>query len=225
MGQEKAVAGDYIASLVAIALGILLMVISVVFIVAAVVTTASLGALDAGLIPALPKIFLFVFLAGSGISGWGAREMHRLRTAKAIEKSARKIRTANDGVRIYKEADSQSPLVARLPEESELELGATKVVNGVDWVSARLPDGRQGYVIGGTRTHAILKVVIENQEAIMYKVPDSNSPPFAKLPVGSELELSGSDWEGIAEGLTWLTVWLPDGQRGYIRSNTKVRWV
>ena len=217
MAKQKALASDYILYVVAIIVGIVLIAIAVAVIVAD--PSAALSS------PVVEGIVLLMFFAGSGISGWGARGMHRTSTAKAIEKAAKKVRTADEQVRVYKEADSQSPLVARLPEESELEFGATTEVNGVDWVSVGLPDGRQGYVIGSTRTHSILKVIMEDQEVTVHKGPDPNSPPLSRLPAGSEVELSGTDWERTADGLTWLTVWLPDGQRGYIRSNTKLRWV
>lgn len=166
---------------------------------------------------ALPYLLV---AAGLGIIGWGARGMTRLGHASATEKK----RIADKEVRVYKDTDSRSPIVATLVEGSEVKLGEIKEVNDLEWVSVISPDGQLGYVLGNVGVYTVLKAIIVSREALVYRYADSNFPPIAKFVAGSEIEISKVDWDSAVDGVVWVRAWLPDGQQGYINRGTKIKW-
>ena len=163
----------------------------------------------------------FVVLGvGLSVIGWGGNGLRRLRHAKATQKT----KTADEELRVYESADSHSPLLAKLPEGSDIELGPVTEANGVDWVGVSLPDGRQGYALGHARVHTMIKGVIE-KEAPVYEFPDLASPPVTKIAEGTEVEIVKGDWDSAFDQVVMVRAWPADGQKIYIKSNTKVRWV
>lgn len=163
----------------------------------------------------------FVILGvGLSVVAWGGNGIRRLRHAKATQKT----KTADEELRVYESTDSHSSMVAKLPEGSEIELGKVTEVNGVDWVSIKLPDGKQGYALGHAHVHTMLKAVIEKQ-APVYEFPDMASPPVTQLPVGTEVEIVKGDWDSAFDQIVMVRAWLTDGKKIHIKSNTKVRWV
>jgi hypothetical protein len=159
-------------------------------------------------------------LLGAGLSAlaWGGNGLRRSRHARATQKT----KTADEELRVYESTDSHSPLVAKLPEGTDIELGPVTEANGVDWVSVKLPDGKQGYVLGNAHVHTMLKAVIE-KEAPVYEFADLASPPVSQLPVGTELEIVKGDWDSAFDQIVMVRAWAGE-RKIHIKSNTKVRW-
>jgi hypothetical protein len=58
-----------------------------------------------------------------------------------------KVTTIDDTLEIYQEPSLDSTVITKVPSGVELQLGATTVIEGREWVEAVL-DGNRGYVIG-----------------------------------------------------------------------------
>jgi hypothetical protein len=198
----------------AIILGILLSVAAFVLMVIGTQTVD-----EGGIFTALWARFVILGV-GLSVLAWGGNGVRRSRHAKATQKT----KTADEELRVYESTDSHSPLVAKLPEGTDIELGPVTEANGVDWVNVKLADGTPGYVLGHAHVHTMLRAVI-TKEAPVYEFPDMASPPVTQLPVGTEVEIVKGDWDSAYDQIVMVRAWLTDGRKIHIKSNTKVRWV
>jgi hypothetical protein len=64
-----------------------------------------------------------------------------------------------------------------------------------------------------------MKIRIIEQPAMVYDQPDLNQPLLTTLPVGTEIEMGGVKKKS---GKDWVTVKLPDGQKGYLPGETRI---
>lgn len=215
MGRGKIVGRS--ASVALIIFGILLIVAGLAFFGAMVVIAERHGATY---VPgALPYLLA---AAGIGVMSWGVRGWVRLGHVSATKKT----KTADNEVRVYQDTDSRSPMVARLAEGTDIELGEAKIVNGLKWIRVRLPDKQQGYILGNCSVYTVLKAVVVDAEAYVYRGPAPQNPPLAKLVAGSEIEVHEAEWDNLTQTPgAQVNVWLPDGQHGYLPRSTKVKWV
>jgi len=158
--------------------------------------------------------------AGLFAIAWGGNGFRRLKHAKATEKT----KTADEELRIYESPDSLSPLLVKIPEGTDIELGAVTETNGVDWILVKLADGKQGYALGNARVHTVLKGVLQ-KETPAYEFADMASPALYMLPVGTELEIAKGDWDSAFDQVVMVRAWQPDGRKIHIRSGSKVDWL
>lgn len=197
----------------AIALGILLMLAAFALFVVGTQSGEWGGILDA-------VWARFVVLGvGFSILAWGTNGIRRSRHAKASEKT----KTADEELRVYETTDSHAPLVAKLPEGTDIELGPVTEADGVDWVDVKLADGKHGYVLGNAHVHTMLSGVLE-KEAPAYEFADLASPPVSQLPVGTKLDIVKGDWDSAYDQLVMVRAWA-GGKKLHIKSNSKVRWM
>jgi len=161
------------------------------------------------------------FPLGLGLMAFGGNGLRRSKHGKATHKT----KTADEELRVYESADSHSPLIAKLPEGTDIEFGPVTEVNGVDWVNVKFADGNQGYVIGHAGVLTVMKAVVEKNHAGGYEFADFASPPAFQLPPGTELEIVKGDWDNAPyDQAVPVRAWV-DGKKMHIKSNTKVKWL
>ena len=66
-----------------------------------------------------------------------------------------KVRTLDDGLRVFQDHDLNSPVIGQLPKDVEIQLGGVFEIEGREWVEASLLDGTTGYLVcASARNHA-----------------------------------------------------------------------
>lgn len=157
---------------------------------------------------------------GFAVAGWGAQGIYVAFRRSGHSKSKPQTVSADDKLRVYQSTDSHSPLVAEIPEGTHIEPGKVSEINGIDWTSVTLADGRQGYALGRLQYYEVLKAALEEVTPVYDSLLDES--PASQLPVGTELEINSGTWDG---GNPKVGAWLGDGKKVFIRNNTKVRWL
>ena len=163
----------------------------------------------------LPVVLIF---GGLGVITAGTKI---LRSAGHRKKTT-KVRLASGAVKVFQETDSRSPEVADLYEGDEFKLGAVKNVNGIDWVQISTPEGKTGYILGDAQIFQSLLAETLGRETPIYPIAAATMNPIRRLAEGSKLEICKAEWDA---GQLWIRVWLPDGEKGYIKLGTKVNWI
>jgi hypothetical protein len=159
-----------------------------------------------------PIAFVLIMWGGTGITIAIRRSGH----AKAKPRT----KTADENLRVYEATDSRSPLIAELPQGTEIEPGTVKEVDGADWTSLKLSDGRAGYVVGALRFYEALEAVLERDTPVYES--SLASAPISQLPAGTELEINGTGWDS---GSSRVSARVKDGNWVFITSSAKLRWL
>ena len=157
---------------------------------------------------------------GFAVAGWGAQGIYVAFRRSGHAKSKPKTVTADDKLKVYQSTDSLSPVVAEVPEGTYIEPGKVTEIDGVDWSSVKLADGRHGYVLGLLQYYEVLKAALEEGTPVYDSLLAES--PASQLPAGTELEINSGTWDA---GNPKVGAWLNDGKKVFIRSNTKVRWL
>jgi len=157
---------------------------------------------------------------GFAIAGWGAQGIYVAIRRSGHAKSKPKTITADDKLKIYESTDSRSPLVAEVPEGTQIESGVVSEIDGVDWTRVKLTDGKQGYVLGRLQYYEVLKAALQEVTPVYDSLLAES--PASQLPVGTELEINSDTWDA---GNSKVGAWLADGKKVFIRNNSKVRWL
>ena len=91
-------------------------------------------------------------VVGVGLIIWGVIKMATgAAGGESPERSKPKAGSqavVNQEAVVYTEMDSLSPPVTKLTPGSKVEVVATSETNDVLWVSVKLPEGQQGYILG-----------------------------------------------------------------------------
>jgi hypothetical protein len=157
---------------------------------------------------------------GFAIAGWGAQGIYVASRRSGHAKSKPKTVTADDKLRIYESTDSRSALVAEVPEGTPIEPGVVSEIDGIDWTTVKLADGKQGYVLGRLQYYEILKAALQ-QVTPVYESLLADSV-MSQLPAGTELEINSDTWDA---GNSKVGAWLADGKKVFIGGNTKIKWL
>jgi hypothetical protein len=131
-----------------------------------------------------------------------------------------KVKILDEKVSIRLTMDASSPIVEELKRDSEIELGQMKVLGNDRWVEVM--DGKfiKGYIAGQTRVYAIKKMIVDQDEAIVYDMP-------APAAVEKSRYIKGTIFYKIDEKTEaeqgWIGVRDENGNTGWIKKETQIK--
>jgi len=76
---------------------------------------------------------------------------------------------------IYAKPDLNSTPLVELAAGNQLELGVVKALDGMEWITATLPSGQWGYIMGDTKINFAMRLKLFEKEVTIYSEPSTNS--------------------------------------------------
>jgi hypothetical protein len=131
-----------------------------------------------------------------------------------------KARILQDNVIVHLSTDEISPEVQRLSQGAEVELGRVLTNQGVQWVELLEGSFVKGFIRGDTRVYFIKKIVVDQDEVIVYDMAAPTALEKARYIKGTVLY--ALDDTKVAEQ-DWLQVRDENGNVGFIHKDTKLK--
>jgi hypothetical protein len=128
----------------------------------------------------------------------------------------------NKPVAMRAEPDGNAPIREELTPGREIELGQACSTSAGEWVEIRLPDDQRGYIPGDTEIIKITRRALYQPRALLRNGPAAKAAVVLVLKAGAEFELIGNHQE---EGKDWVEIRLPDGSKGFVDGDTRIREV
>jgi uncharacterized protein YgiM (DUF1202 family) len=115
-----------------------------------------------------------------------------------------------------------SPVLTQVEVGTEVQLGGTKKVDGVEWVAAVLPGGQRGFIQGDTPVKSIKHAVLLENGTNVFAAPSEQSTVLTRLARNASFDILG-----VAEqdGIQFVEVRAGGGITGFIPSKTKVKTI
>jgi len=117
---------------------------------------------------------------------------------------------------LYKKADEQSESIAMLNNGEIVKLGKVLKRRGKTWVGVKVLDGRNGYILGTTKTFTSQRGTLLQDKVDIYDTPSEGGSIKATLVKNAKFML-------IDSVDNWVRVRGASGIDGYIPGQTKVK--
>src|SRR5579863_10337399 len=91
-----------------------------------------------------------------------------------------KARIIEQTAMLYPEPTASASPILALPAGSEVELGQVKKSAGLEWVSASLPSGQSGYVLGQTKIFRVKHATVLQDNVDLHTEPSESSGVIAR---------------------------------------------
>lgn len=131
-----------------------------------------------------------------------------------------KVKLLDDSTPFYDDTDLASTLVKHIVKGQELDIGKTVKENGMTWVSACLPDGTCGFILGSTKIFTIMTQTLLQAHVDVREQPRALSPIRVQYHKGQQFEVLGVI---ESEGSKWVELRDATGVHGYIEGATKIQ--
>lgn len=131
-----------------------------------------------------------------------------------------KARILENNVVIHLSTDENSPVVQQVPLGTELDLGRVLTNNGVQWVEVMDGAFVKGFIHGGTKVYFVKKMLVNQDEVIMYDMAAPTALERARYIKGTVLYTLD---ETKAAEQDWIQVRDENGNVGFIHKETALK--
>ncbi len=131
-----------------------------------------------------------------------------------------KVKILDEKATVRLTMDENSPVVQELKRDSEIELGQMQVVGSQCWVEVM--DGKfiKGYLAGQTSVLPIKKLIVDQDDAILYDLPAPTAVEKSRYIKGTIFYKTD---EKTVNEQVWLGVRDENGNTGWIKKETLMK--